>query len=124
MKDKKQTPVAEKIGSDPRRLAYMIAWRDRYIAALQEQLAGREEQERLLCALLHYALAAIAGASGGKEAREVQIPKEEVAKALDAWECRTEELGGSYCVRFEKRSQASAPDGAGDDANGGEEAKN
>ena len=120
---KKASPKKD-TDNDTRRFSYMIAWRDRYITALQEQLAGAEETERLLCSLLHYALTALAGADGNAEAFEVNIPQSKITQALDAWECRTERLEDSYCVRFEKRSQASAPDLAGDHANGGEEAKN
>lgn len=121
MKTKKEAAVQDAKGDDARRLAYMIAWRDRYIEALQEQLAGTEEKQRLLCALLHYALAAIGKAQGGEETFEVKIPKNEVARALDAWECRAEGADDGYTVRFEKR-KAAVPDD-GDRANGGEEAK-
>ena len=119
---KKATPKKD-ADNDARRFSYMIAWRDRYITALQEQLAGTEETERLLCSLLHYALTALAKAEEDAEAFEVNIPQSKITQALDAWECHTERLEDSYCVRFEKRSQASAPDLAGDHANGGEEAE-
>ena len=120
---KKASPKKD-TDNDTRRFSYMIAWRDRYITALQEQLAGAEETERLLCSLLHYALTALAGADGNAETFEVNIPQSKITQALDAWECHTERLEDSYCVRFEKRSQTSAPGLAGDHANGGEEAKN
>ena len=41
---------------DKARADYMIAWRDRYIERLQEQLAGREEENALVSALLFCAL--------------------------------------------------------------------
>ena len=50
---------------DPRRLAYMVAWRDRYITRLEEQLQGREEENRLLSALLRVALTAVVGGDEG-----------------------------------------------------------
>ena len=122
MKDKKEstTKVDE---NDPRRFAYMIAWRDKYIEALQERLAGWEEKDALFCSLLHYALFSAASADSEQDEREVLIDKREITKLLDAWVCQARDTGDAYCVRFAKK-QESAQESAqesnvGEHANGG-----
>lgn len=140
MKDEKENTAKEPLENDPRRFAYMIAWRDKYIEALQEQLAGWEEKDALLCSLLYYALASLASETDGQDEREVLIDKREVTKLLDAWECHVRDTGDAYCVRFSKKqegvqesakenaqesAQESAPKGnTGEHADGGEAAKN
>ena len=122
MKDKKEstTKVDE---NDPRRFAYMIAWRDKYIKALQERLAGWEEKDALFCSLLHYALFSAASDDSEQDEREVLIDKREITKLLDAWVCQARDTGDAYCVRFTKK-QESAQESAqesnvGEHANGG-----
>lgn len=87
----------------PERAAYMVAWRDRYIESLQERLAGREEENRMLSALLYYALGKIAALDGEGT---VHIPVAEVTAALGRWSCRSEAEGASYAVHFEPRVPA------------------
>ena len=84
---------------DKNRLAYMVAWRDRHIAALKERLEGQEEQELMMQTLLFYALHA-AGEQNGKGEREVAIPKAEIAALLGHWQCSTTDGGDHYLVRF------------------------
>ena len=110
MKAKKEATTKTE-GNDPRRFAYMIAWRDRYIAALQERLAGWEEKDVLLCSLLHYALTAMANAEDGRNEYEVEIPKDELTKRLGEWECHAEDQSDSYRVCFTKKPKDIAPDG-------------
>lgn len=86
--------------NDPNRAAYMIAWRDRYIAKLEEMIEGRGEERRMLDCLLFYALFGIATGAPG-EGREVIISRESLRELLGAWKCRTESVDGGYRVLFE-----------------------
>ncbi|MBO5354462.1 MAG: hypothetical protein J6B09_00160 [Clostridia bacterium] len=111
MKDEKENTAKKPLENDPRRFAYMIAWRDRYIEALKQELAGWEEKDALLCSLLYCALARIASEGEEKDGGEVLIEKSEVTKLLGTFECHTSDTGDAYAVRFTKKqeqSQASA----------------
>ena len=127
MKNETESTAQEVQENDPRRFAYMIAWRDKYIEALQEQLGGWEEKDALLCSLLYYALVRIANDSDEKDEREVLIEKNELTKLLGAWECHASDTGDAFCVRFTKKQesvQEHAPESiTGEHADGGEEAK-
>ena len=122
MKNKKEATAKTDV-NDPRRFAYMIAWRDQYIAALQERLAGWEEKDVLLCSLLHYALAAAADPNDAQEEFEVQIPKAEIAKRIGEWECHAEDKDDCYCVRFTKKQQDVAPEMSTEELSDGGEQK-
>ena len=89
-----------KIPTGPDRAAYMIAWRDRYIAKLEEINRGREEERKMLDCLLFYALFGMAKGAPG-EGREVLISRESLRELLGAWRCRTEQVDGGYRVCFE-----------------------
>ena len=104
MKDEKET-TAKVRENDPRRFAYMIAWRDKYIKVLQERLTGWEEKDALLCSLLHYALARIASEGEGQDEREVLIDKQEITRLLGAFECQVRDTADGYCVRFTKKQE-------------------
>ena len=52
MKEEKKDTVKE----ENARLAYMVAWRDRYIQKLEERVSGHEEANDILQALLFFAL--------------------------------------------------------------------
>ena len=91
----------KKLSEDPNRAAYMIAWRDRYIAKLEEIKRGHEEERRMLDCLLFYALFGMAKGEQGEEQREVLISREALQALLGAWRCRTEQVDGGYRVCFE-----------------------
>lgn len=84
---------------DQNRLAYMVAWRDRYIEKLEERLKGHEEENAMLQTLLFYALVTV-GRPG--DAGELQIPvsKRAVAETLGKWQCDTTDGGDDYLVTF------------------------
>lgn len=90
------------------RLAYMIAWRDRYIERLKEQLQGREEESAMQSALLFYALFEKAR---GDEVREVTIGREALSELLSVWSCSVAPTEEGYLVRFRKKSEESADGG-------------
>ena len=100
MKDEKENTAKKPLENDPRRFAYMIAWRDRYIEALKQQLAGWEEKDALLCSLLYCALARIASEGEEKDGGEVLIEKSEVTKLLGAFECHTSDTGDAIVLPF------------------------
>ena len=94
---------------DPNRAAYMIAWRDRYIARLEQMLEGRAEERRMLDCLLFYALFGMARGADG-EGREVVISREALRELLGAWRCRTEQVDGGYRVLFEAVEESESGD--------------
>ena len=118
MKNEKET-AKEPFENDPR-LAYMIAWRDRYIATLQEQIAGWEEKDDLLCSLLFYALFHMTSEDDEPNEREARIDKAELADLLGVWECHAKDKGDLYCVRFTKKEESATESDAGEHADGGE----
>ena len=90
-----ESVTEEALSHDPQRAAYMVAWRDRYIARLEETLAGREEERSLLCALLQYALQ-----KGAGKAAEISIDKAELKAMLGEVSCAVENGETAYTVRF------------------------
>lgn len=84
---------------DKDRLAYMVTWRDRYIAKLEERLAGREEENSMLKALLFYALVQAGGETETGE-RQIPVSKQAVADALGRWQCAATDAGEAYLVTF------------------------
>ncbi len=63
--EEKKTPAASETGGgeelDPRRLAHMLAWRERYIHKMEEVLAGYEEERELTLALFGLFLGVLVG---------------------------------------------------------------
>ncbi len=102
---------------DRDRLSYMVAWRDRYIQRLEERLAGREEENAMLQALLFYALVTVGRRTEGGV--EIPIPKQEVTRAIGCWRCDTTDGGEHYLVSFTP-AERTAPTGdtRGDKAKG------
>ena len=92
------------------RLAYMVAWRDRHIAKLQDRLAGREEVNDMLQTLLFYALARVAE-EGEDGTRSIRIPKAEVMAALGRWGCDTTDGGSHYLVTFREAKRPTDGEG-------------
>ena len=80
---------------NPARAAYMIAWRDRYIKRLEEELAAREEERGLLTALLYYAL------SGAAREGSIRIDKRELSLLLGRYRPEVENGEDAYVVRYE-----------------------
>ena len=85
------------------RLQYMLAWRDKRIAALQEELQGHRERAALCDALMAYVL--FRGAKG-EEGRELLIEREGLSHFLSRWESSVERSEGGYLVRFTQRQEA------------------
>ncbi len=88
--------------------AYMLAWRDRYIKTLQERLAGREEENEMLSALLFCALFRLTAEQETGE-REVLIPTSLVTELLGNWQSRVVSKGEEYAVRFFRRAPSEEP---------------
>ncbi len=94
------------------RAAYMLAWRDRVIALQKEMLAGREEEARILAALLQYCLFAAAkreepGEYGIAETGEMllRIPRGRVREFLEQWSLRCSADDGNYLLYFSSREE-------------------
>lgn len=93
---------------DPAKAAYMLAWRDRYIESLQERLAGREEENEMLSALLFCALFQRSTRCETGE-REVLIPTKLVTELLGKWQSHVISAGENYAVRFSNRAVCEEP---------------
>lgn len=118
MKAEKERTLYEK---EPERLAYMVAWRDRYIEALEERVKGWEETHALLQALLYCALADRAAVLEDGS-RETVLTREAVSEAVAAWESAARVCEEGYAVRFTPRLQGSDEEGAGEDGAEGAQA--
>ena len=99
----KKTGEARSNG-DPKRAAYMIAWRDRRIAALEETIAGYREESKLMEALLAFALCR-AARPRKDGTRALRIPKEQLTAMLGAWESSlsTDESAPSVSSSFTRK---------------------
>lgn len=95
----KETKKEELMRLDKERLAYMVAWRDAHIKKMQDRLAGVEEINEVLQALLFYALAR-AATDRGDGVREIRVPKAEITAALHSWGCDTADGGDAYLISF------------------------
>lgn len=102
---------------EPERLAYMVAWRDRYIRALEERVEGMEEQKQLLNALLLCALADRATPCENG-CREAVLTREAVSLALEHWESVAEPCEQGYLIRFTPKAEEAV---TGEGADGTEE---
>ena len=89
---------------DPKRAAYMIAWRDRHIKKQEELLRGYEEQSTLMEALLVFAL--LQASTQTQKGFELRIPKAELRDVLERYACEVACGDEEYVIRFfEKRER-------------------
>ena len=99
------------------RLAYMIAWRDRYIERLRERVEGREEEVTLLLSLLFYALCRGAGAdatpAGELGEHTFSIEKKELAALRGARQYSVENSDSAYQATIRPRAGESSEGQAG-----------
>lgn len=85
------------------RLRYMIAWRDRRIAQLQQELKAHEERAALCDALMAYVL--FRGATGETE-RELEIDKEQLVEFLSRWTSAVGRSENGYLICFSQKQEA------------------
>ena len=104
----KKTEDARFLG-DSRRAAYMIAWRDRRIATLEETVAGYREECDLMEALLAFALCR-AARPRKDGTRALHIPKAKLTAMLGAWESSLTADESAYHLTF--RIKEAGSDGA------------
>lgn len=102
---------------DKRRAAYMIAWRDRRIATLEETVAGYREESKLMEALLAFALCR-AARPRKDGTRALRIPKEKLTAMLGAWESSLSADESAYHLTF--RVKEDDNDGARETQDQGE----
>ena len=112
----KKTGEARSHG-DPKRAAYMIAWRDRRIAALEETIAGYREESKLMEALLAFALCR-AARPRKDGTRALRIPKEQLTAMLGAWESSLSTDESAYHLTFRVKEEDT--DGARETQDQGE----
>ena len=109
-KKEKQSRAEER-----RRYDYMIAWRERYIRRLQEILEGKEEELKLLNALLAVSLQALTGEGDGICAERceggavLRIKKEAVRLMLGRMQASCTEEEGGFVLTL-THSEAPADD--------------
>ena len=97
MKEEKKDTVKE----ENARLAYMVAWRDRYIQKLEERVSGHEEANDILQALLFFALMKT-GEPDEAGRITVRVPKAEITEALGKWQCDPSDGGDAYEIIFHR----------------------
>ena len=89
---------------DPKRAAYMIAWRDRRIATLEETIAGYREESKLMEALLAFALCR-AARPRKDGTRALHIPKGKLTAMLGAWESSLTADESAYHLTFRVKEE-------------------
>ncbi|MBQ9099516.1 MAG: hypothetical protein IJY50_08850 [Clostridia bacterium] len=102
-----QEKQIELLCRDPKRVGYMLGWRDRHIEKLQKRVAGHEEESNILYTLLFYAMSTM-GEQDDNGHRVVEISKAAVSAALGTWHCEVEDGGDSYRLRFMPGARESA----------------
>ncbi|MBQ9778262.1 MAG: hypothetical protein IJW22_04975 [Clostridia bacterium] len=95
--------MKEKQASNEKRLEHMLAFRERRIAALEEELQGYRERTALCDALMAYVL--FCGAKGEAE-RTLPIGREALCDFLSHWESAVERSEEGYLIHFTKRQEA------------------
>ena len=99
---------------DEARLAYMVAWRDKYIARLEDALQGREEEARINLSLLGFCLRELSlgghrfRAEDGEGQRTLHLPKEAVREALETCYAAVEQDDREYRILFLKNGGEGA----------------
>ena len=105
---KKREKRRDKENENEARLAYMVAWRDRYIARLEDALKGREEEAQINLSLLGFCLRALSlgdrplKTEENDRQRTLHLPKDAVREALESCYAAVEQDEAEYRILFWK----------------------
>ena len=100
-----KTTCPERKGADKGRVTHAIAWRERRIAELEEQIAGEREKSMLLEALLICAL--LKASQGDGKERRIRLGRAEVSEQLGKWTSACRVDGEDYEVVFHPSREAA-----------------
>ena len=106
---KKETAKKSVPSKEEERAKTLLAKKQGEIHRLREELAGREEVERLQSSLLAYLVLAVAGEAKGvspqwqEEMPTVFLSKKGVSEALKQYYAHVEDAGNGYSIFVSKR---------------------
>ncbi len=83
---------------DEGRLAHMIAWRDKRIAALEELIGAMEQADRIYAAYIAYLLQRCKGSEG-----EIKVSKAEIRAVCGRYVVRAEDAGEDFIITLTER---------------------
>ncbi len=102
-----QTQTKEKL-QDEGKLAYMIAWRDKRIAALQELVQTQEQARKIYAAYVAYLLSLCAHKTDA--GLELRVSKADIREACGKYAVHAEDADEDFIITLEKMGES---DGAG-----------
>ena len=91
---------------DEGKLAYMIAWRDRRISALQELLQAHEQANSIYAAYVAYLLKRCGEADGAK--CKLAVSKAEIREICGKFAVRAEDAGEEFIITLERLEENDA----------------
>ena len=86
---------------DEARLAYMIAWRDKRIAALQDMIAEMEQADMIYAAYIAFLLERCYGKSG-----QIKISKASIREVCGKYTVRAEDAGDEFVIMLIEKGEA------------------
>ena len=86
---------------DEGKLAYMIAWRDKRIADLQDLLIAQEESNYIFAAYIKFLLERCYGRSG-----YIRVSKAEIRRVCGNYNVRAEDTGEDYVLYLDEAKSA------------------
>ncbi len=88
---------------DEGKLAYMIAWRDRKIALLQDALKAAEQKDAIYAAYMVYLLSQLGQQTDGE--RRIHVPKAEIRALCGAYTVAARDGGEEFLIILEKKEE-------------------
>ena len=93
---------------DEGKLAYMIAWRDRKIAALQDMLKAAEQKEAIYAAYMVHLLSRLGERENGEQ--RLRVPKAEIRALCGRYGVQAQDAGEAFLIILVNKEQT---DGTG-----------
>lgn len=97
-----QKKTDEKL-QDEGKLAYMISWRDRRIAALEELVHAQEIAGSIYAAYIAYLLEACAMTC--ESGKQLRIPKQEIRRVCGLYAVHAEDAGEDFMITLTERGE-------------------
>lgn len=85
---------------DEGKLAYMIAWRDRKIATLQDMLTVAEQKDGIYAAYIVWLLERL-----GKEQGEIRVPKAQIRALCGIYTVDAQDGGEDFVITLKRKDE-------------------
>lgn len=88
---------------DEGKLAYMIAWRDRKIAAMQEMLEAGRQKDAIYAAYMVYLLSRLEETTAGE--RQIRVPKADIRALCGGYGVEARDGGEDFVIILRKKEE-------------------